>query len=328
MTSSATVALDLAGRSPAAAARRRLRRTSTATPVVVAVPAWFGMADRHQLVSYLDRNGAWPLGLASSTLAGALGHFDATTNQRPKSSVLCLDVRRGWSAGLIRVEPDGLTEVASWGIPPGDVAGRLADAATCTWLVEHLFAASSAIAGTGPIGAVLVIDDAGVRASLVREAVRQCDLVSAECKVVVDRGRCVAKGAARVHRSDDLRGSVGALAHALTVRADGDPQRVTMHVVAAEHALFPSTTRQMFELGRDDGSPLHFDIYEQHRSVPGDGAIDHRLVVRAHLVRERGFDQNMLVTFELGANGLLSIGPVKAWNLEWEPGSLSLDGRR
>jgi hypothetical protein len=138
----------------------------------------------------------------------------------------------------------------------------------------------------------------------------------------------VATGAALVHRSDGLPGSVGALAHALTVRADGDPQRVAMHVVAAEHAVFPSTTRQTFELGRDDGSPLHFDVYEQYRNAPWDGAIDHRLVVRAHLVRERGFDLNMLVTFELGANGLLSIGPVKAWNLKWEPGSLDLDGRR
>jgi hypothetical protein len=48
------------------------------------------------------------------------------------------------------------------------------------------------------------------------------------------------------------------------------------------------------------------------------------LVVRAHLARERGYDQKMLVTFELGANGLLSIGPVKAWRLDWQPGSLNL----
>ncbi len=42
------------------------------------------------------------------------------------------------------------------------------------------------------------------------------------------------------------------------------------------------------------------------------------------LLRERGYDQNMTVTFELGSNGLLSIGPTKAWSLEWQPGSLGL----
>ena len=61
--------------------------------------------------------------------------------------------------------------------------------------------------------------------------------------------------------------------------------------------------------------------------APGDGAVDHRFVVRAHLVRERGYDQNMMVTFELGSNGLLSIGPTKAWRLEWQPGSLGLGAR-
>ena len=45
-----------------------------------------------------------------------------------------------------------------------------------------------------------------------------------------------------------------------------------------------------------------------------------------HLVRERGYDQNMMVTFELGSNGLLSIGPRNAWSLDWQPGSLELEG--
>ncbi len=101
-----------------------------------------------------------------------------------------------------------------------------------------------------------------------------------------------------------------------------------MHVVAAEHARFPSTTRSVFELGPNDGAPLHFDVYEQHRRAPGDSAVEHRLVVRAHLLRERGYDQNMTVTFELGSNGLLSIAPTKAWRLEWQPGSLGLAAPR
>jgi hypothetical protein len=135
-------------------------------------------------------------------------------------------------------------------------------------------------------------------------------------------------GVKLVARPDGVRHTVGASTHALTVRADGDPDRPAMCVVALEHALFPSTSRQLFELGPDDGAPLHFDIYEQHRSAPAEGTVDHRRVVRANLVRERGYDQNMMVTFELGANGLLSIGPRNAWSLDWQPGSLKLEGSR
>jgi hypothetical protein len=43
------------------------------------------------------------------------------------------------------------------------------------------------------------------------------------------------------------------------------------------------------------------------------------------LVRERGYDRTMAVTFDLTPNGLLSVGPVRAWRLDWQPGSLSLD---
>ena len=59
--------------------------------------------------------------------------------------MLCLDVRHGWSAGLVQVEPDGLSEVAAWAIGPHDVAGRLDDDVVSPWLVDHLFVAASAL---------------------------------------------------------------------------------------------------------------------------------------------------------------------------------------
>jgi hypothetical protein len=137
----------------------------------------------------------------------------------------------------------------------------------------------------------------------------------------------VAGGASLVRRTDRPPRSVGALAYALTVRADGDPERIAMDVVTPVHARVPSTTRRTFDLGPNDGSPLHFDVFEQH-GAPGDDTVEHRLVVRAHLRRERGFDQNTVVSFDLGSNGLLSIGPTKAWSLEWQPGTLVFDGAR
>jgi hypothetical protein len=324
MTAPATLAFDLAGSTTAAQSKQRLLLACAATRVVVAVPAWFGMADRHQLVTYLDPDGARPVGLVSSPLAGVHGCL-GRTGAAPGTTVLCLDVRHGWSAGLVRAEPDGLTEVAAWGIAPHEVAGGVEDAVACGWLVDHLFHALPAVADS--IATVLVIDDHTAHADVIHEVVRSGGLASARFEVLVDNddGDIVAEGAARICRNDRVPYSVGALADALTVRADGDPDRLAMHVVAAQHAPFPSTTRQIFELGDDDGSPLHFDVYEQVGSDLGHRAIDHRLVVGAHLVRERGFDRNMLVTFDLGANGLLSIGPVNAWRLDWQPGSVDVD---
>jgi hypothetical protein len=327
MTAPAGIVIDFAGPSFEALVRQALSPESRDTPVAVAIPAWFGMADRHQLLSHLDPDGVRPVGLVSSALAGAYSRY-ASRTRRSRAPVLVLDVRRGWSAGLIHFAADGPMEVGAWGIAPHDVAGRLDDAVICPWLIDHLFAAASAVAGTGSIRAVLVIDDVGERTALVREAVRNCAHPLARCSVNAGTGKEVmTSGSKLFNRPDGVPLSVGALAHALTVRADGDPERLAMYVVAAEHALFPSTNRQLFELGPDDGAPLHFDIYEQHRSAPGEGAVDHRLVVRANLVRERGYDQNMMVSFELGSNGLLSIGPVKAWRLDWQPGSLELENQ-
>jgi hypothetical protein len=326
MTAPPPLVLDFVAESFAARAPRSLAKPGIERPVAVIVPAWFGMADRHQLLTYLDPAGRLPLGLVSSALAGALGRYSSRAGRRSRAPVLVLDVRVGWSAGLIHFDPSGLTEVAAWGIAPHEVAGRLDDAVVCPWFVDHLFSAAAGIAGTSSIRAVVVIDNVGVRAAMVNDAVQRCTHPLAHCPVHVSKGAQLAAGAAAlVSPSDGLPRSVGVLAHALTVRADGDPERLAMHVVAPEQALIPSSTRKTFELGPDDGAPLHFDIYEQHRSAPGQSVIDHRLVVRAHLVRERGYDRTMAVTFDLAPNGLLSVGPVRAWRLDWQPGSLSLD---
>ncbi len=135
-------AFDMAGSLDVDALTTALRQTDAETPVAVAVPAWFGMADRHELATYLDPSGVRPLGLVSSTLAGVYGHDAATINQRPGSVMLCLDVRRGWSAGLVRFEPEGLTEIAAWGIGPHEVAEHLDEAVVSPLLMDHLFVCS------------------------------------------------------------------------------------------------------------------------------------------------------------------------------------------
>jgi hypothetical protein len=299
----------------------------TARPVNVVVPAWFGMADRHHVAKYLDPDAARPLMFVSSTLAGVYGHHLGTADESSIRTVLSLDLRRGWSAGLITVESSGLTEVACWGVPPHRATGRIDDVISSRWLVDHVLAAASTVPGIPAISGVLVIDEDGIAANRVRRALMEHDGGSSECPAFAKRGRrLVPKGIASMRgESDGGVPSVGSLHRALAVLADDDPEQPAMHVVAAEHANFPSATRLPFDLGPDDGSPLHFDVFEQeHRSVGGD-PVRGRLVVRAHFVRERGYDRSIVVTFELGANGLFKIGPAAAWRLDWAPPSVDLD---
>ncbi len=306
----------------------RLQRTDPSTPVTVAVPAWYGVADRHHVATHLDPDASRQLILVSSTLAAVHGHHLGRTEESSMHAVLSVDLRRGWSAGLVRVEPSGLTEVACWGASPDDSIGRIDDEVSSRWLVDQLLAAASTVAGVPAISAVLIIDDDGVAANMIRRVLLERDEGGAESAVFVKRARqVVAKGASAMRREGRAPESVGALAHALAVQADDDPEHPAMRVVAAEHAIFPSSTRLTFELGPDDGSPLHFDVYEQERATAADGeAVRGRAVLRAHLARERGYDRSMVVTFELGADGLFKIGPAMAWRLEWERPSVAVGG--
>jgi hypothetical protein len=325
MTAPSTLTLDFAEFARVGPWRQPLPVLTGDTPVMVAIPSWLGMADRHQLVKHLAPDGTRPVTLVSSTLAATHGHYGDGASQHSGVFVLCLDVRWGWTAGLVRVEPDSLTEVASWAFAAGAANSPIDDSRMSVRLLDHIVTASAAIVHPDSIGTVLVIDTDGARADHLRQAVASGAAFS-HCAVLVERDRrVVAQGAAMLGAERGVKRSVGALAHALAVRAPGGADRLAMHVVAAEHTIVPSSTRQAFDLGPNDGSPLLFEVYEQRLRAPGNNAVDHHLVLVAHLVRERGYDQTMLVTFQLTTDGLLSIAPVKAWRLDWQPGSLNLD---
>jgi hypothetical protein len=324
--STATVCLDPAGWSSPAELQAALEGIEPATSVNVVVPAWLGVGDRHHAANRLDPDGVRPLNFVSSTLAGVYGHHLGRTDESSTHAVLCLDLRIGWSAGLVLVEPSGLTEVASWGASPEAGAGRIDDETSSTWLVDHVLAAASTVPGAPAISGVLVMDDDGATSTRVRRTFIDRDEAPPGRPVFSKRARTlIAKGVASMRGGDAVARSVGSLAHALAVQADDDPQQPAMRVVAAEHAIFPSSTRLTFDLGPDDGSPLHFDLFELDRSEAGLDAVKGRAVLRSHLVRERGYDRSMVVTFQLGSNGRFDIGPAKAWRLEWEPPSVDID---
>jgi hypothetical protein len=165
-----TVCLDLAGRSWPSGMREVLHQTDPATPVSIVVPALFGIADRHHVATALDPDGLRQWAFVSSTLAAVYGHHLGRADESSMHAVLCVDLRRGWSAGLVLVEPGGLTEVACWGAPPDDPTGRIDDEVSSRWLVDLLLSDASTVPGTPAISGVLVIDDDGLAANLVRRS--------------------------------------------------------------------------------------------------------------------------------------------------------------
>ena len=101
-----------------------------------------------------------------------------------------------------------------------------------------LFAAAAAVPGTCSIRAVLVIDDSGERTELVRQAVKRCTHALAGCTVNAGTGKDVMRGGAELlTRPDGVRHTVGSLTHALTVRADSDPERLLDPLLGTEHAF-------------------------------------------------------------------------------------------
>jgi hypothetical protein len=197
------------------------------------------------------------------------------------------------------------------------------DPSAAPWFVTNVL---NAVAERGDAASpgLVVIDEDGARAALVEAAVSADRRHDGGELDVASGARTIAPGLAAMSDAGWSQRSFGALAHALAVRADGDPDRLSLHVVTTQHAPFPSSTRQVFDLGPDDDASLHFDVYEERQAPPGDGIAEHRLVLRAHLARERGFDRSVAVTFDLLDTGLLSIGPGRAWSLEWQPGRLTL----
>lgn len=327
MSPAEALVLDFAGTSLAGSSLLPMLPEFPEVPVTVAVPPWLGMADRHQLMTYLNPDHVRPLRLVSSTLCGACGRYPGRPGRRARPTIVCVDARQGWSAGLVRFDADGANEIGSWGIAPAEVPAELDDAEACLLFVDRLYVAVGEIVNVSSTR-LLVIDDKGARAELIRETVRRRGLPWAQAGMLVGRGRqLVVPGGLQLGRADEVSRSIGALAHALTVRADSDEERSRMHVVVPAHTHYPSTVRHAFELGADDGAELHFDVFEQRQSAISASTVEHHLVARAHLVRERGFDQTMNVTFRLGRDGLLSLEPANAWRLGWQPGSLMLERR-
>jgi hypothetical protein len=76
------------------------------------------------------------------------------------------------------------------------------------------------------------------------------------------------------------------------VLADDDPEHPAMRVVAAEHAIFPSSTRLTFDLGPDDGSP--FTSMCTSRARRRVDAVTGRAVLRA-ISCGAGYDRSMVV---------------------------------
>ena len=282
--------------------------------LTLAVPAWLGMRDRHALRAAIDPDDELAISLVSSTWAATVADAQQRT-ERPDGPTLCIDARRGWSAGLASIEDDRLVEVQAWGCDPWTEGGDLTEHHTCRALLHELLDRHA------EVGSVIVLDDEeGTSAVAIETALRSIDASRTFHVVTADRAsRLVTQGATMLagapHRA------AGAFPHELLV-ATGDARSPDgeMLVVAARHAPMPSSSRHTFDLGPNDEVPLYFDVLERHH---GTGAP--QPIVRAQLLRERGYDLTMEVTFGLSANGLFTVAPRRAWQLSWLPGRLHVD---
>ena len=172
-----------------------------------------------------------------------------------------------------------------------------------------LLAAASTVAGIPAISAVLVIDDDGVAANLVRRALLEHETVAHERPVFVKRARqFVAKGASVHATAMEPSPSVGSLPLRSLCWPTTTPTHPAMRVVAAEHAIFPSSTRLTFDLGPTTARhSTSMCTSRSERSAEGEPCGSP--VVRANFVRERGYDRSIVVTFELAQMVCSRSGP-------------------
>ncbi len=294
----------------------------------IAVPAWLGQADRRQLRQQLDPGNEWSITMMNSTLAAVCGGEFAHEGEAPPANVLCLDLRVGFSASVVVVGHSSVTEVGAWGAADGD---RDAPARNVDGLAEVLDRLLDDIARLGltSIDEILLVVDGAATGdttpALVCAALDRCahPWASTPVDVLADH-RFVTAGAAmsiEPRRAFDVTSSI---ARGLAVRSCIRLFNPRMHVIVPQHTRVMTILRQSFDLGPDDGSALHVEIFEQTGMWPSGLSTDHRPVATVGFIGERGYDQRTVAAISIDRDGALAIGPNKAWRTDWHRGPLDV----
>ena len=214
---------DVAGSLAWRRSRHVLQQTGPATPVAVAVPAWFGMADRHALVTYLDPYRTF--GRSSSCLR----HWQVCTATMPPRSISDQVLRRCASTSG-RVGPLG-SFGSSRTVSPRSRRGESDHTREPGTSMTPSFPLRSWISSssrhrqsptTRSIPTVLLIDDAGDRADVIRDAIRHNDHPWARASG--RRRRLPVCGGGRAGNASSI-GHAGTVGRGLGPRLDGASRR-------------------------------------------------------------------------------------------------------
>lgn len=305
--------------------------------VGVAVPAWFGLPERRELVGLLDPGGRYELSCCTTSLAAAL--MSSLTQARPLQAehVLCIDLGVGWAGSVVAIGSDEVVEVASAGLAPLEGV-RPPGRVDVTAALDALLAAAGA-AGVHEIGRVLVVGATGWPVDAVDEVVADLRRRSsaAVVEVATDRG-VVSEGAAVFA---DVRGGLrllgvdvpggGELAvHGSCTRSigvlvdDGEGSGLAVQAVVPAHVRLPAERSETFDLGPDDGSEIYLDVFEQRTIGSSADPADHRVVLSGRLRAGERHRDELTVTFTVGAAGLLELGPPGRWTTTWYPGQVDI----
>lgn len=296
--------------------------------VGVAVPAWLGQADRRQLRRHLDPGNEYSISMMNSTLAAVCGSEFVHEGGALPSSVLCLDLRVGFSASVVALGHASVTEIGSWGVANGDPDAPTRTADGLVELFDRLFGYIARLQVTSIDEIMLVADGAAagdVTPALVCAALDRCvhPWAGASVHVLADH-HFVTTGAAlsvEPRRAFDVTSSI---ARGLAVRSCIPLVHPRMHIIVPQHTRVGTTVRQSFDLGPDDGSPLHVEIFEQAGMWPSELSAGHRPVATVRFVGERGYDQRTVAAISIDRDGALAMGPNKAWRTDWQRGPLDV----
>jgi len=293
--------------------------------VGVAVPAWMSLADRLQLRAALDPDHQYSMRILTSTLAAVSGVESGRPDVDSSTTVLCVDLRIGFSASVVVTDHAGATEVGAWGAAPDGADAPARDVLGLAAMFDVLFTAAAQLPEVSGITEIIVICYDRATAADVDFALLWCDHPWATAPLTLTAGNNLVAGGAAVAAENDAGFQVAStLTRALEVRTEDDSEEGRMHVVLPQFTKAPHASRLSFDLGPEDGKPLRVEVYEQVGWIPDGHQRDHRLLLVAHLVRERGFDPDVAVSFVIDADGSFAVGPSRAWNNTWQPGAIEL----
>lgn len=233
---------------------------------VVAVPGWFGFADRRTLCDALVGDRHEVTAMVASTTAAAV-HWYAEQSFRDRRCVLAVDVRFGVTVSVVTIASDGLVERCVTGIRPGVVDSSVEGPLLLDRLVDEVVVRMGSMSLT-PFDALVLVAGAPLSGvgSLAIGSLRRVGAAHwppLEPLVLVNSG-CVAEGAAllaagrHVAEANATAGSWTVSAAAprglgvLVERSDGGTEVVS---VLEPWTALPTTADAVFADPRDGTQP-------------------------------------------------------------------------